>query len=95
MAERRGAEDMAVAAQRMAEAAERMADAGARIQGFASESEPLAEEEVNRFALATVHRAREEPERTTERAPAPTPEEIKSWVARGKELQDTESGGDL
>ncbi len=94
MAERREVADIAVAAQRMAEAAERMADIVAQMQGVASESEPLTEEEADRIALAAVHRAREERERPTERAPLPTPEEIQSWVARRKELKNTDFGGD-
>jgi hypothetical protein len=78
----------------MAEAAERMADAVARIQGVAAESEPLTEEEADRFALAAVHRAREELGRDTE-GPTPSRADVQRWAARREELRDTEAGGDL
>ncbi len=92
MAERREADEMARAAQRMAEAAENMAEVVGQLLRASSEAELLAEEEADLFALAVVHRAREELRREVE-APTPTPEEIKAWADRREELRDT--GGDL
>jgi hypothetical protein len=92
--ERSQSEEMARAAQRMAEAAEKMAEVVDRLQGAPAEAEFLTEEEADLFAIAAVHRARDELRHEPE-APTPTPREIREWTARRKELRDTESREDL
>jgi hypothetical protein len=91
VAERREADEMARAAQRMAEAADRMAEVISQLQVRTTreEAELLTEEEADLFALAVVHRAREELRREVE-GPTPTEPEIKDWVTRRDELRQTE-----
>lgn len=89
MAERRESDDMARAAQRMADAAERMAETVAQLQGAASETGLLTEEEADLLALTAVHRAREELGRETE-GPAPSREDIEGWISYREDLRMTE-----
>jgi hypothetical protein len=92
--ERSQSDEMARAAQRMAEAAEKMSEVLERFQGASAGAELLTEEEADLFAMASVHRAREELRREPE-APTPTPQEIREWTVRRDELRHTEPGGDL
>lgn len=88
MDEPREAVEMARAAQRMAEAAEKLAEVVGQLHGASSEAELLTEEEADLFALAVVHRAREELRREVE-APTPTSAEIEAWAGRREELRRT------